>query len=272
MHQLEFSPSTLANLAGRKVIIPGADRGIGASTTALFNSKGANVVLVNLLSARDRGQTLTLLNYWYMVIIPALAGGSDPLICKDLYLYLISKPDFSTPSQRQALIRRIREALVKTICIVGVCRPIEAILAINEVERDEDKDHSVTREGWQCDEYNYNRGMGWMEKIYTRDTRGTMDLFRDHKDFEWMSRNITYGLYLSDRQVLDDPETEIIVLSGIMIQNLPKETHWHIRGSRRFGISREDVETIASTVHSIAGFLGLKLDKVPTVEDVEKDV
>lgn len=58
MHQLEFSPSTLANLAGRKVIIPGADRGIGASTTALFISKGANVILVNLLSARDRAQTL----------------------------------------------------------------------------------------------------------------------------------------------------------------------------------------------------------------------
>ncbi|WAO87480.1 Hypothetical protein NCS54_00479000 [Fusarium falciforme] len=53
MHQLDFSSSTLANLAGRTVIVTGAGRGIGASTAALVNSHGANVVLVDLASAKD---------------------------------------------------------------------------------------------------------------------------------------------------------------------------------------------------------------------------
>ncbi|KAH6986438.1 3-hydroxyacyl-CoA dehydrogenase type-2 [Ilyonectria sp. MPI-CAGE-AT-0026] len=58
MHQLDFSSSDLSNLAGQTVIVTGADRGIGASTAALFNSNGANVVLVDLPSAKDAAESL----------------------------------------------------------------------------------------------------------------------------------------------------------------------------------------------------------------------
>jgi hypothetical protein len=57
-----------------------------------------------------------------------------------------------------------------------------------------------------------------------------------------------------------------------MIQNLPKETHWHIRGTRRIGVSKHDVQVIWDCVQLIAKFVGLKLNRVPTVEDVESDV
>lgn len=217
-------------------------------------------------------QKTSLSEKWYIAILAALAGGSNPLLCSDLYLYLLSKKEYSTPPQRQALIRRIREVLIKCVSIVGVCKPIEAILEINKYEKEEDKDQSTTREGWQCDEENLNRGMGWMQKIYTGNLNDTMHLFRDHKDFEWISRHITYGLYLSDRQVLDDTETEVAVFSGIMIQNLAKETHWHIRGMRRIGVPKEDVQVVWNSVNFVAEFLGLKLDRVPSVEEIEGDI
>ena len=206
---------------------------------------------------------------WYLLVIAALAGGNDPELSGQLYQHLVTKPEFSTPAQRQELVRRLREALVKCVCIVGVCKPLEAIMAINEHEKEEDKDRSTTREGWQCDEANLKRGMDWLSKIYTHNAGSTLSLFDDHKDFAWISKNITYGLYLSDRQVLNDLETEIIVLASIMIQNLKKETHWHIRGIRRLGVPVEDVQIIWDSVHSIAEFLGLKLNRVPKVEDVD---
>lgn len=65
---------------------------------------------------------------------------------------------------------------------------------------------------------------------------------------DWISKNISYGLYLSDHSILDDVETELTVLAGIMIQNLPRETGWHLRGTRRIGVSKEDVETIQQCV------------------------
>lgn len=221
---------------------------------------------------QDFQQAQAISDRWYIVTIAALTGGTDPLLCKDLYLYLISKPEFSTPDQRKQLVRRLRESLVKCVSIVGVCKPLEAIMAINECERDEDKDLSTTRDGWQCDEDNLDRGMNWLGKLYGQNADSTLGLFSDHKDFEWITKNITYGLYLSDRQVLDDIDTEMVVLPGIMIQNLKKETHWHIRGTRRIGVSKQDVQIVWDSVQSIAQFLGLSLNRVPTPEEVESDV
>ncbi|RSM16691.1 hypothetical protein CDV31_004463 [Fusarium ambrosium] len=58
MHQLDFSFNNLADLAGKTVIVTGAARGIGVSTAALFNSHGANVVLVDLPQAKDAATSL----------------------------------------------------------------------------------------------------------------------------------------------------------------------------------------------------------------------
>lgn len=40
----------------------------------------------------------------------------------------------------------------------------------------------------------------------------------------------------------------MVVLSGIMIQNLKLETGWHLRGTRRVGVSFEDVEVVQQCV------------------------
>ncbi|KAI9897814.1 hypothetical protein N3K66_007670 [Trichothecium roseum] len=209
---------------------------------------------------------------WYILATAALAGGNDPELSGPLYSHLTRQPSFSAPEQRQRLVRRLREALVKSVSIVGVCKPLEAIMAINERESEPDKDRSpATRQGWACDEENLRRGMAWLSKVYTGDAGSTLGLFDDHPDFAWISKNITYGLYLSDRQVLDDLETELVVLAGIMIQNLRKETHWHIRGIRRLGVPVEDVRVVWDCVQLVADFLGLKLTRVPSVDDV-KDV
>ena len=63
----------------------------------------------------------------------------------DLYKYLISQKRYSKPEQRQALVRRLREALVKLVSVVGVPKPLEAIFSIADIEREEDKDWSFSR-------------------------------------------------------------------------------------------------------------------------------
>lgn len=209
---------------------------------------------------------------WYIVATAALAASTDPEQTAQLYTYLINKTENGEPSARQAIVRRIREALVKSVSIVGVCKPLESILAISKLERPEDRDFSSTRLDWQCDAANSERGMGWLRKIYSQNTSDTMALFDAHKDFAWISSEITYGLYLSDRQVLDDLDTELVVLPSIMMQNLKLETRWHIRGTRRIGVSKENVQMICECVHLIAKHFGISLHKVPTVEEVESEV
>lgn len=43
----------------------------------------------------------------------------------------------------------------------------------------------------------------------------------------------------------------MVVLSGIMIQNLKRETGWHLRGTRRIGVSHDDVEVVQQCVRII---------------------
>lgn len=209
---------------------------------------------------------------WYILVIACLSAGPDPEAAAALYLYLTGKPRYQASEARQALVRRLREALVKSISLVGVCKPIEAVLAIGRVERPEDRDLGCTRAGWQADVANHERAIGWFRQVYTRNAGDTLGLFDAHKDFAWISAEITYGLYLSDRQVLDDTDTQLVVLPAIMSQNLRQETHWHIRGTRRIGVSQEDVQVVWDAVQAISAFFGISLNKVPTVGEVEPDV
>lgn len=209
---------------------------------------------------------------WYLLVIASVVASPDPELSSELYKHLISQPAFQTSASRQQLIRRIREALLKCTCLVGVAKPIEAILSIAKEERPEDRDYTLTREGWQADEANHERGVAWLKKIYAQNTTDTVGLFDAHKDFAWISTEISYGLILSDRQVLDDVDTEIVVLAALMSQNLPTETRWHIRGSRRIGISKDDVQVLWECVHVVAKHFGMPMGKLPTVDDVEPEV
>jgi hypothetical protein len=42
---------------------------------------------------------------------------------------------------------------VKDVSIVGVCKPIEAIIHLDAIERPEDKDYSFSRCECECDKY-----------------------------------------------------------------------------------------------------------------------
>lgn len=144
----------------------------------------------------------------------------------------------------------------------------------------------IFREHWKSGEENKQRGQAWLDTIYKENRAGAIKSMEAHKDFcafvsypfffllphhhllhvptsaltraplVWISQNITYGLYLSDHSILDGIETEIVVLSGIMMQNLARETGWHLRGTRRVGVSKEDTETIQQCV-SLCSFIPL---------------
>jgi hypothetical protein len=74
-----------------------------------------------------------------------MVGGGQPSFAPLLYKELIKRPEYTTPEQRQGLMRRIRETLFKLIVIIGVCKPLEAIFDIDAITREEDKDYTFSR-------------------------------------------------------------------------------------------------------------------------------
>lgn len=209
---------------------------------------------------------------WYLATLSSLTTTSEPHLADQLYLYLINQPTYSTPEARQILSRRMREALVKAIALIGLPKTAEALIAISKVQKADDMDGSFSREGWMSNGTNRMRGMAWLQKVYAQNSSSLYELFKNHRDFWFYITEICYGLHLSDRQILDDLETEIVVLSAIMGQNLPRETFWHLRGMRRLGVSKEDVQMVCDCVHDVARFLGKELDRIYPVESVDIQV
>lgn len=74
-----------------------------------------------------------------------MVGGGQPGFAPTLYKQLIQRPEFSTSEQRKALMRRIRETMMKLTCVCGVCKPLEAIFDIDAITKPEDKDYSFSR-------------------------------------------------------------------------------------------------------------------------------
>lgn len=209
---------------------------------------------------------------WYLVALSTLTSTPEPHLADQLYQYLTKQPAYSTPEARKSLVRRMRETLIKDTALCGLPKTAEAIIAIGKVVTEADLDESFSREGWMCNGGNRTRAMAWLEKIYAQNTDALIEMFRKHPDFEFWIIEICYGLHLSDRQILDDIDTEIVVLGVIMGQNLPRETHWHMRGLRRLGVSKEDTQMVCDCVREVARFCGLELDRIPPVESVESEL
>ncbi|GAP91781.1 putative DNA polymerase alpha subunit B [Rosellinia necatrix] len=199
---------------------------------------------------------------WYLTTAAALTSCGLQRHLGSLYLHLVSQPRYQKPAQRQQLVRRIREALFKTIMICGIPRVMDGIASIARVEREEDQDHTIMRANWQADEENRKRGEAALEALFKDENTGIIETFGSHREISWISVNISYGCFLADYRILNAAETELVVLPAIMCQNLSGPTSWHVRASQNVGIGREDVKKIQLVTGMIAAFAGLDLDTV----------
>ncbi|KAF2678589.1 hypothetical protein K458DRAFT_446360 [Lentithecium fluviatile CBS 122367] len=161
---------------------------------------------------------------WYVLVLSALTASGKPGLAADLYQHLISLPQYTSSDSRKMLMQRLRETLVKSVSVIGVARPLEAVMCIDTVTSEEDKDTSFSREHWKNDEANHERGSSWLKKLYSDNLNPINEIFATQRDFGWISNEIMYGLYLSDHRILDVVETEMVVLSGMIAQNLPRMT------------------------------------------------
>lgn len=110
---------------------------------------------------------------------------------------------------------------------------------------------NLIRKEWHSGPENYAKGMDWFKVLYKDDVTQLPNVFGAHKDFDFFTGEITYGLCLSDHSILGPVETELVTLTGIMIQNVYVQTAWHLRAFRRLGIEMGDVELVQQCVSFI---------------------
>ncbi|KAK4187502.1 hypothetical protein QBC35DRAFT_384671, partial [Podospora australis] len=218
---------------------------------------------------------------WYLTVLASFVGTGQQQLAGGLYQHLIAQPQYQTSESRQALVRRMREALVKCIIINGIPVVIEAITSISDIEQDEDRDDSCSRnfaEDWNVGPETAERAAKVLKVLYKSEKGGHVKTLQSHLDIRkpihellrkaWISRNVSYGLLLSDHRILSMQETELVVLPAIMTQNLRAPTYWHLRACLRVGMHPDEVEAIHKVIEAVAAHGGKMLD-VQRVKDVD---
>ncbi|KAH0537200.1 L-galactonate dehydratase [Glutinoglossum americanum] len=213
-------------------------------------------------SLRDQG--------WYLTTASSLIATGRPDSIATLYLYLIALPQFSTPDQRKWLSHRLRVVLMKGWTLVGIPVVLGALAALARVEKEEDTEAGLERQNVLDMRHLRDRGTAYLQTLYKGNLDPIFETWGSHSEhFEWLEKDIIYGIFLADFSVLGPVETELVVLPAIMCQGLQRPTGWHLRGIRRLGVSVEDVEALESCVEKIAKWAGKDTEGWVRVKDVE---
>ena len=107
-------------------------------------SKSDTLTLLTTLESHFPSSTLGP-DKWFILALACLVAGGHPDLSADLYLHLTARPEYHSPPSRQALVRKLREVLVKLVAIIGVPKCIDAVFSIAGVEREADRDYSFSR-------------------------------------------------------------------------------------------------------------------------------
>ncbi|SAM85795.1 uncharacterized protein UBRO_07132 [Ustilago bromivora] len=111
-----------------------------------------------------------------------------------------------------------------------------------------------------------------LDRIYKHNLPDILDrkMGENMQDLKFLTLEINYGFNLSNEQVIDWRETELVVLAALITQNCRVEVLWHMRGALRAGWTREDVESVQKVAMAIAKRLAVRTDKVPGLEEISE--
>jgi len=244
--------------------VAGKDGDGDQNQNRLYSPGGKEDLPITVLFSKvERAFPASMKEGWYLTMTSTLIACGLQRHMGDLYKYLILR--YPRPEDRQHLSRRLREVHFKSIIVSGIPKVMDSIALLASLEREEDQDHSMTRQEWQADEENHQRGLDVQEILFKGLNEGIVASWGSHREIAWISTDISYGLFLADHKILDIVETELVTMPAVMCQNLAKPTSWHLQACRNVGMSNQDIKAIQDVVDMVAGFAGLRLDKVERI-------
>ena len=99
------------------------------------------------------------------------------------------------------------------------------------------------REHAALDNKNRQAGTDFLNMLYGNERANQM-MQAWGPDFEWLTKDIVYGLFYADARVLGNLETELITYTSISCQNLHVPVKNHIEGLKRMGLGFDEAEKI----------------------------
>ncbi|KAH8701522.1 hypothetical protein BGW36DRAFT_458405 [Talaromyces proteolyticus] len=208
---------------------------------------------------------------WYIVVAATLIATDGGAHLGKLYKYILKGLGHnSTLESRQNVSRRLRTVIIKTWTLVGVPRASDGLFSLikEEDEKDAAQDWDRSKFFAEPDKV-LLRTQEWWSQVFGEESAIISKSYESNPDFSWTVDFIVYGLFLADLSVLGPIENELVVLASVMGQGAQNTTRFHLRGTRRLGVSAKDAEGIQSIIETIALKQGKDSSSWPRFKEVE---
>ncbi|CAD6579971.1 MAG: hypothetical protein ASARMPRED_009310 [Alectoria sarmentosa] len=202
---------------------------------------------------------------WYLVAASTLVTCSDPFQLGQLYTYLTTQPEYASPERRRFLNKRFREFLMKLWVTIGIPKVATGLFGLIREEQEGDADNSFTKSHVRLDAAAREKGTALLTRLYGPDRTAEYFAVRGAADFEWLDKDVIYGMFYADDSVLDLMETQLITYTAIACQGLPTSAQNHLGGLLRMGLSVEDVELVTQCGELVARWAGHDMKSWPDV-------
>lgn len=122
------------------------------------------------------------------------------------------------------------------------------------------------------DAANRERGTDFLRQVYG-DERAANMFEKWGGDFEWLTKDIVYGLFHADDSVFDTLETELITYTAIVCQGLRLHVPManFLGGLKRLNLSLKEAEGVTACAEMVAKWAGQDTSSWPRVGDLIAD-
>ncbi|KPM41138.1 hypothetical protein AK830_g5381 [Neonectria ditissima] len=169
------------------------------------------------------------------------------------------------------VLKRIKEALLKTGIIYGIPRVINAFRAlVKAIPSPESNETSSVRAHIAVPADTDARGLEYMRNIFRADLDpflGTMDAY--WPDLRTLVVTYIYGYYQSDTSVLDAVTTSQLNVATLVPMDVAAEVAWHMRGTIRNGGTESQLKAAYDVALRICEICEVDLkNEMPEAQDV----
>ncbi|KAE8448138.1 hypothetical protein EG329_009742 [Mollisiaceae sp. DMI_Dod_QoI] len=164
------------------------------------------------------------------------------------------------------VLRRMREALLKTSAVTGAPKVINACLALKEATpkhlQDIDGDISTTGRRVDISEVPSSqvlqRGQDFFDKVYGKISSRVTRMMNSSgtEDLDLIAK-LMYGFILSNTTLLDQAETSYVLIAALIPQDVNPQLKGHLKGALNGGATLEEVRAVREVVIRLCESAGM---------------
>ncbi|KAG8156827.1 hypothetical protein KVR01_013240 [Diaporthe batatas] len=196
---------------------------------------------------------------WYYCVIVNLAALNFPEVVPSVY-ERFSKRVMSTLDHDAQFktAQKLREALIKSCGIMGAAKTGTALRLLG-THIPKDLRDPVAHRAKEDQASASERGHAFHKRIYGRNPEFDYNASGDASpDYAFVVRDLLYGRVFSFDGILNDLETEYVVISALIGIDCQNQLRHHMKGALYNGATREDLQELYDVLLDLAERLGVK--------------